>query len=95
MREGRYWGEEEERRCKLCGWEYKSWEHVVDVCMEEGKGGEREEIIRILEDDGRGEAWLKRLQARRRRKGKEERRERTGGERTGTDGRTMDGNMSE
>lgn len=29
MREGRYWEAEEKRRCRLCGWELQSWEHVV------------------------------------------------------------------
>lgn len=52
MRERRYWEVEEKRRCRLCGWEEESWEHVVEVCMGEGKG--KEEILRILEDDGRG-----------------------------------------
>lgn len=43
------------------------WEHVdvVDVCMGEKTGGRREEIIKILEDDGREETWMKKLQGKR------------------------------
>lgn len=66
MREGRYWEEDEKRKCRLCGWELESWEHLVEVCMEEGRGRGREKIVKILEDDGRGEAWMKSLQNRRR-----------------------------
>ena len=65
MREGRYWEREEERRCRLCGWELESWEHVVEICMGERERGGRERIREILEDDGRGESWMKRLQERR------------------------------
>lgn len=52
MKEGRYWEGEEKRRCRICGWAKESWEHVVEVCMGEGKGGGKEEILEILEDDG-------------------------------------------
>lgn len=44
--EGRYW-EVEEKRCRLYGWAEESWEHVVEVCMGEGKSGGREEILKI------------------------------------------------
>ena len=65
MKEGRYWEREEERRCRLCGWELESWEHVVEICMGERERGGRERIREILEEDGRGESWMKRLQERR------------------------------
>lgn len=83
MKKGSYWEIEEKRRCRLCGWEEESWEHVVEVYMGEGKDGGKEEILRILEDDGRGESWMKRLQDRRelREKGMGRR-----GEKTETDG---------
>ncbi|EFN67046.1 hypothetical protein EAG_02771 [Camponotus floridanus] len=45
MREGRYWEEEEGRRCRSCGWEEESWEHVVEVCMREGEEGGRGKIL--------------------------------------------------
>ena len=65
MREERYWEAEEKRRCRLCEWELETWEHVVKECMREGEGDGRERILEILEDDGRGERWMKRLQERR------------------------------
>lgn len=64
--------EKEKKRCGLCGWKLESWEHV-NVCIGEGKGGGRKEIIRILEDNRREKTWMKRLQIRR--KMKEEKRE--------------------
>ena len=33
--------------------------------MREGEGDGRERILEILEDDGRGERWMRRLQERR------------------------------
>lgn len=31
MKGERYWEKEEKRRCRLCGWAEKFWEHVVEV----------------------------------------------------------------
>lgn len=61
IREGRYREVEEKRRCRLCGWAEEFWKHVVEVCIGKGKSGERKSILRILEDDGRGEGWMKKL----------------------------------
>lgn len=83
IKKGRYWEGEEDRRCRICGWGEESWEHVVEVCMREGKGGGREEILEILEGDGRGESWMRKLLSRRREKEKK-------GGRTDEDRRTMD-----
>lgn len=52
--------------------------------MGEGRGGGREEILRILGDDGRRKSWMRQLLERRRKK------EGEGGGRNG-DGRTVDG----
>lgn len=65
MRESRYWEREENRKYRICGWEEETWEHVVEICMGEGAGGGREEILKILSDDGKGEKWMRRLQERR------------------------------
>jgi len=70
MREGRYWEGEEKRRCRLCGWAEETWEHVVEVCMREGEEGGRDKILEILEEDGRGDGWMKKLQGRRGEKGR-------------------------
>lgn len=66
MREGRYWEGEEKRKCRICGWAEESWKHVVEVCMGEGRGAGRQEILRILGDEGRGESWMRQLLDRRR-----------------------------
>jgi len=44
MREGKYWEDEEKRRCRICEWEEETWEHVVEVCMREGDGEKGENI---------------------------------------------------
>jgi len=41
MREGRYWEEGEKRRCRLCGVEEETWEHVWEGCRK-WKGGKGE-----------------------------------------------------
>lgn len=85
MREGRYsyWERKEKRKCRIYGCAEESWKHVVEICMGEGRGGGREEILRILGDDGRGKSWMRQLLERRREK------EGEGGGRNG-DGRTVD-----
>lgn len=32
MRKGRYWECEERRKCRLCGEEVETWEHVWERC---------------------------------------------------------------
>jgi len=44
MRERKYCEDEEKRRCRICGWEEETWEHVVEVCMREGEKGKKENI---------------------------------------------------
>lgn len=62
--------------------------------MGEDKGGGREEIIKILEDNGREEAWMKRLQDRRKLK-EIERREEEEERGTDRDGQTIDRSIIE
>jgi len=83
MRGGRYW-EGEEGRCRICGWAEETWEHVVEVCIREGEEVGRERILEILDENGRGEMWMKRLQRRRGEGGRDEGR---GEGRQGTNGR--------
>lgn len=59
MREGRYWKEEEKRRCRLCGEERESWEHVWEECRawREGEGESWQEAYgRILREGERERA---------------------------------------
>lgn len=57
--------EREGRRCRICGWAEETWEHVMEVCMREKGVRGRERILEILDEDGRGEEWMKKLQRRR------------------------------
>ena len=68
MRGGRYWEEEEERKCRVCGGEEETWEHVLDRCSgEEGdEKGVGEKIREILGEEGNGEEWMKRWEGKRR-----------------------------
>lgn len=61
---------------------------MVDVCTREGKGGKEEIIIRrILKNDKRGEAWMKRLQTRRKKREEEQGEKGKEGSKTDGDGR--------
>ncbi|EZA53803.1 hypothetical protein X777_06867 [Ooceraea biroi] len=40
MRAGQYWKEEEERKCRICGKEEETWEHVWEKCRD-WRGQER------------------------------------------------------
>lgn len=39
---------------------------MVETCAEKGRYGARERIVRILDDDGGGEGWMKKLEELRR-----------------------------
>lgn len=65
LRGERYCEEEEKRKCRICGWEEKTWEHLIGRCMRGEEKGGRERILEILDENGRGEEWMKRLQKRR------------------------------
>ncbi|XP_067217103.1 LINE-1 retrotransposable element ORF2 protein [Linepithema humile] len=59
VREGRYWEEEEKRRCRLCGGERETWEHVWEECREwkEGGGSWQEAVGWVLGEEGEGERY--------------------------------------
>lgn len=68
MLEGRYWENEEERMCRMCGSEMESWEHVLTRCMDGGEGFERERVRELLDEKGGGYDWLKSLMEKRKEK---------------------------
>ena len=72
MKGGWYWEKQEERRCRMCGGEEETWEHVLERCAreEESERGIGEKIREILDEGGEGEEWMKRME-RKRKKGVE------------------------
>ncbi|KAK0073073.1 hypothetical protein PV325_010311 [Microctonus aethiopoides] len=70
MKESKYWAKEDERRCRVCGYEEETWEHVWERCRErEREGGWQENVREILGEDGDGEWWMRAVEKSR---GKEE-----------------------
>ncbi|EZA50300.1 hypothetical protein X777_11286 [Ooceraea biroi] len=69
MRRGRYWEREEDRKCRSCGGEIETWEHILERGREEPERDEgiQEKVGRILAEDGRGEGWMNDLDENRRR----------------------------
>ncbi|XP_071572354.1 uncharacterized protein [Temnothorax nylanderi] len=62
VREGLYWGEEEDRRCRMCGREEETWEHIWEECArwEEWDGEGWQDVVgRLLGEKGEGEKWMK------------------------------------
>ncbi|XP_076287327.1 uncharacterized protein LOC143212411 [Lasioglossum baleicum] len=51
---------QERRKCRVCGWENETWEHVWEVCMwmDDSKGWQ-ESMWEMLEDEGGGEEWMR------------------------------------
>jgi len=66
---GRYWEEEDERRCRLCGGEEETWEHVWEGCRTWKEGGCWQEAVGwVLGGKGKGENWMKELEKERERR---------------------------
>ncbi|XP_076301689.1 uncharacterized protein LOC143219703 [Lasioglossum baleicum] len=48
------------RKCRVCGWENETWEHVWEVCMrKDDSKGWQESMWEMLEDEGGGEEWMR------------------------------------
>ncbi|KYM94102.1 hypothetical protein ALC62_15275, partial [Cyphomyrmex costatus] len=73
-RGNRYWMNEEERKCRLCGRERETVEHMRRECEYVRDKGERGRDV--LNEDGRGIGWMEMIE--RLRKEKEREREREG-----------------
>ena len=61
VREGRYWEGEERRRCRLCGSDSETWEHIWEECRDWGRGDKnwQQVVSWVLGDDGEGEWWMR------------------------------------
>nr|XP_034195024.1 golgin subfamily A member 6-like protein 6 [Osmia lignaria] len=65
VKEAKYWEKEEERKCRLCGWEEETWEHIWERCAvggEERKEEWQERVREMLGGSGEGEDWMKQLE---------------------------------
>ncbi|XP_068991496.1 trichohyalin-like [Neodiprion pinetum] len=64
MKEARYWEEEEKRRCRVCGGEEETWEHVWERCVGWDRREESwQEVVReMLGEEGGGEVWMRELE---------------------------------
>ncbi|KYN13488.1 hypothetical protein ALC57_14334 [Trachymyrmex cornetzi] len=70
MKEGRYWEEEEERKCRLCGSGWETWEHIWEGCRawKMGEGGSWQEVVgRILGEEEEGEGCTREVEEERKR----------------------------
>ena len=62
MKEGRYWEDEDERRCRICRWGKETWEHIWEECIDWGEEkGWQEMVDEVLGEKGEGERWLEML----------------------------------
>ncbi|XP_068993226.1 golgin subfamily A member 6-like protein 24 [Neodiprion pinetum] len=64
MKEARYWEEEEKRRCRVCGGEEETWEHVWERCVGWDRREESwQEVVRETSgEEGVGEVRMRELE---------------------------------
>lgn len=63
IRGNRYWEIEEKRKCRICQNRIETWERVWEECGEWGREkGWQEMAEKILEEEGEGEEWLRKLE---------------------------------
>ncbi|KAH0820494.1 hypothetical protein GEV33_002297 [Tenebrio molitor] len=63
-RENKYWKEDRTRVCRMCGEKKETIEHLLNECLELREGEESRE--EILNEDGKGIEWMKKVERRRR-----------------------------
>lgn len=70
MRGGRYWEEKGGRRCRVCGMEEKTWEHVWEEYTNWGvEKGWQEMVEEVLGEEEEWVSWMKKLEEIREEKG--------------------------
>ncbi|XP_011865993.1 PREDICTED: putative golgin subfamily A member 6-like protein 6 [Vollenhovia emeryi] len=63
MRSNRYWEEEENRKCRVCGREEETWEHIREECTDWGREkGWRDMVEEVLGEEGGGEEWMRKIE---------------------------------
>jgi len=80
-RVGRYWEEEEERKCRICGEKEEDWTHILRECE---ATREELEIRELMKENGGGYEIMKRINGRREAKGRGKEEKKEGGRRKGS-----------
>jgi len=64
VKKGRYWEDEERRKCRLCENEEETWKYVWERCRRwrEGGGGWQEGVGWVLGEDGKKERWMREIE---------------------------------
>lgn len=59
-----HWEEEKKRKCRICGGEKQSWEHVWEGCIDKEMRKEswQDVVGRMLGEDGGREEWMKEVE---------------------------------
>jgi hypothetical protein len=60
-RENKYWKEDRTRVCRMCGEKKETIEHLLNECVELRERERDESREEILNEDGRGIEWMKKL----------------------------------
>ncbi|XP_024889608.1 vicilin-like seed storage protein At2g18540 [Temnothorax curvispinosus] len=65
IREGLYWGKEEDKKCRICERKEETWEHVWEECSrwENWEGESWQDVVeKIMNEKGEGEEWMKAIE---------------------------------
>ncbi|XP_024881912.1 vicilin-like seed storage protein At2g18540 [Temnothorax curvispinosus] len=65
IREGLYWGKEEDKKCRICEKKEETWEHVWEECSrwEDWEGESWQDVVeKIMSEKGEGEEWMKTIE---------------------------------
>ncbi|XP_071642133.1 uncharacterized protein [Temnothorax longispinosus] len=65
IREGLYWGKEEDKKCRICEKKEETWEHVWEECSrwEDWEGESWQDVVeKIMSEKGEGEEWMKAIE---------------------------------
>lgn len=53
IKEGKYWEEEEGRKCRICGWTMETWKHLWEECVVKEMGSTWKEKVGEILGEGR------------------------------------------
>ncbi|XP_046142799.1 uncharacterized protein LOC123988066 [Osmia bicornis bicornis] len=64
IKESEYWEKEDKRKCRVCGWEEETWEHIWERCAggKTRKEGWQEKVKELMGGGSEGEEWMKEVE---------------------------------